>query len=336
MLWRRREVIWIIWGIILHYTEVGKTMASEAAESVSEGAAFAITKWRSVSIAGPEDITIDHVVRRTCISSEDRWRKNGSAPVCGGIFALNLTGQSAHKIDGTIVSARIRGQNVSFFVADETDLIQKEHFNGKFYESEELKIISEFFPSGGIFVDVGANVGNHTVFVGRFLSPLKVIVIEPNPATFEILKANIALNRLDSRVDASYLGIGLSNTSARAVAITPAGNLGGTRLHFSEEQSGLRVVPGDALLSGHRIDFLKIDVEGMEIEVLEGLKRTIAEQRPRIFIEVDNSNVGKFFEWTTINNYYIAASSSRRPVWSALPTSTPGYENFMLIPEVRH
>jgi hypothetical protein len=142
-------------------------MASEAAESVSEGAAFAITKWRSVSIAGPEDITIDHVVRRTCISSEDRWRKNGSAPVCGGIFAMNLTSQSAQKayspasgdriiarqrrpggprtcvyrndgnkpsaqIDGTIVSARIRGQNVSFFVADETDLIQKEHFHGKF------------------------------------------------------------------------------------------------------------------------------------------------------------------------------------------------------------
>ena len=167
------------------------------------------------------------------------------------------------------------------------------------------------------------------------MSPLKIIVIEPNPATFEILKANIALNRLDSRVDASFLGIGLSNTSARAVAITPAGNLGGTRLHFSEEQSGLRVVPGDALLFGHRIDFLKIDVEGMEIDVLEGLKRTITEQRPRIFIEVDNSNVRKFFEWATANGYYIAASSSRQTFWSALPTSTPGYENFMLIPEVR-
>jgi FkbM family methyltransferase len=197
--------------------------------------------------------------------------QEGGAPVCGGIFAMNLTSQSAHKIDGTIVSARIRGQNVSFFVADETDLIQKEHFDGKFYESEELKIISEFFPCGGIFVDIGANVGNHTIFVARFLSPLKVIVIEPNPAACAILKANIALNRLDSRVDAFYLGIGLSNTSARAVTMTAAGNLGGTRLHFSEEQSGLRVVPGDALLFGHRIDFLKIDVEGMEIDVLEGL-----------------------------------------------------------------
>ena len=241
-----------------------------------------------------------------------------------------------HRINGTIVSSRIMGQCVSFFVADETDLIQKEHFEGKFYESEELKIVSEFFHPGEIFVDIGANVGNHTVFVARFLSPLRVIVIEPNPAALAILKANIALNHLDSRVDASHLGIGLSNISARAVAMTPAGNLGGTRLQFCEEQSGLRVVPGDALLFEHRIDFLKIDVEGMEIDVLDGLKRTIAEQRPRIFIEVDNPNVGKFFEWTKINNYYIAASSSGRTFWSASPTSTPGYENFMLIPEARH
>ena len=162
-----------------------------------------------------------------------------------------------HRINGTIVSVRMMGQCVSFFVADETDLIQKEHFEGKFYESKELKIVSEFFHPGGIFVDIGANVGNHTVFVARFLSPLRVIVIEPNPAALAILKANIALNHLDSRVDASHLGIGLSNTSARAVAMTPAGNLGGTRLRFCEEQSGLRVVPGDALLFGHRIDFLK-------------------------------------------------------------------------------
>ena len=39
-----------------------------------------------------------------------------------------------HRINGTIVSSRIMGQCVSFFVADETDLIQKEHFEGKFYE----------------------------------------------------------------------------------------------------------------------------------------------------------------------------------------------------------
>ena len=241
-----------------------------------------------------------------------------------------------HRTNGTIVSAIIMGRDVSFFVADETDLIQKEHFGGKFYELKELAIVSEFFPPDGIFVDIGANVGNHTVFVALFLSPLQVIVIEPIPAALAILKANIALNHLDSRVDASHLGIGLSNTWARAVAITPAGNLGGTRLQLCEEQSGFRVVPGDALLFGHRIDFLKIDVAGMEIGVLDGLKKTIAAQRPRIFIEVDNYNVGRFVEWIKSNNYYIAASSSGRTFWSVSSTSAPDYENFMLIPEARH
>ena len=241
---------------------------------------------------------------------------------------------TAQKINGTIVSATILGHDISFFVADKTDLIQKEHLGGKFYESTELETISRFFHPGSTFVDIGANVGNHTVYVARFLSPLNVIVIEPNPSTFAIIKANIALNQLSGCVDVSHLGIGLSNTSARAVAMTPAGNLGGTRLEFSENGS-LHVVPGDEILSGHRVDFLKIDVEGMEIDVLDGLKRTIAKQRPRIFIEVDNCNVAKFFEWTKINNYSIVASGSGRTVWSVSP-STPGYENFMLIPDGAH
>ena len=129
---------------------------------------------------------------------------------------------TAPKINGTIVSATILGHDISFFVADKTDLIQKEHLEGKFYESDELKLISRFFHPGSTFVDIGANVGNHTVYVARFLSPLYVIVIEPNPSTFAIIKANIALNQLGGCVDISHLGIGLSNISARAVAMTPA------------------------------------------------------------------------------------------------------------------
>jgi hypothetical protein len=63
---------------------------------------------------------------------------------------------TAQKINGTIVSATILGHDIYFFVADKTDLIQKEHFEGKFYESDGLEIISRFFHPGGTFVDIGA------------------------------------------------------------------------------------------------------------------------------------------------------------------------------------
>jgi hypothetical protein len=43
-----------------------------------------------------------------------------------------------------------------FLGVDKTDLIQKEHFEGKFYESDGLEIISRFFHPGGTFVDIGA------------------------------------------------------------------------------------------------------------------------------------------------------------------------------------
>jgi FkbM family methyltransferase len=236
------------------------------------------------------------------------------------------------RLSGTIVSARISNRDVQFFVTDENDMIQREHWVGKFHEAKELEIISQYFPAGGVFADIGSNVGNHMLFVALFLSPCKVIVLEPNLYAFSILKANVSLNQLGGRVDVSFGGIGLSNTSAHATAITKAGNLGETRLQINKNCVGLPVVRGDELLSRRRIDFLKIDVEGMEIDVLSGLQQTIEEQKPFIFVEVDNCNAEAFLEWTKANNY-VSVYSTGRPVWSVPPASREGYDNFMLVPE---
>ena len=53
----------------------------------------------------------------------------------------------------------------------------------------------------------------------------------------------------------------------------------------------LRTVPGDSLLADRRVDFIKIDVEGMELDVLRGLAQTIAASRPVIFVECANLNI---------------------------------------------
>ncbi len=166
---------------------------------------------------------------------------------------------------GSIATASISGREIHFFISDETDVIQQYHASGQFYEIEELEIIEEFFPKGGVFVDIGSNVGNHSIYVGKFLHPREIIVFEPNPPAIRMLKINLALNGLQQVADLTYLGTGLADMPCRAQAWVPTGNLGGTWLETTNEDGALVLIRGDDALARRRVDFLKIDVEGMEL-----------------------------------------------------------------------
>jgi hypothetical protein len=62
-----------------------------------------------------------------------------------------------------------------------------------FYELELLEYAAACGPRGGVFIDVGANIGNHTVYFGKFLADF-VLAIEPSPIAVRCLLRNIALN----------------------------------------------------------------------------------------------------------------------------------------------
>ena len=82
------------------------------------------------------------------------------------------------------------------------------------------------------------------------------------------------------------------------------------------------VIPGDQALDGSHVDFIKIDVEGMEMKALGGLSQTIARCRPRIFIELDRVNKEDFGKWVKFSHYEIRARFKRYRV----------NENFLLVP----
>lgn len=232
-------------------------------------------------------------------------------------------GSTASRLGGTIVTATVKQRIISFFVADRDDAIQRRHAEGCFYEEEELEIISSHFAPGGVFVDIGANVGNHSVYVGKYLYPRQVVVIEPVERAASILKVNILLNSLQSVVDGAHLGVGFADVIGTANPETPVGNLGGTRLIRSRnEQGSVALVRGDSIMRDRRVDFIKIDVEGMELQVLAGLRETIGRWRPAMFIEVDNSNSVCFQKWLHAHGYAIAGQYRRYEV----------NENYMILP----
>lgn len=203
-----------------------------------------------------------------------------------------------------IVRSSYLGEPIFFTVNNPDDVIQSEHIAGRFYELEELSIMHRYFPIGGHFLDIGSNVGNHTLYMARMLRAQRVVPVEPNPLAIPLLTSNIHLNAIQDVCDLSYLGIGLSD-GAHAFSFMRTGqnNLGGARI--KEGSGDIPLKTGDELFAGQRFDLIKIDVEGLEMKVLAGMDSYLKANPTRLFIEVDKKNYAAFDAWVATNGYRV-------------------------------
>ena len=180
-------------------------------------------------------------------------------------------------------------------------VIEREQMRGLFFEQEELNYLAERLPRGLRILDVGANTGNHTLFFAAAMEAQAVIPIEPHPRAAAAIRAVAARNAL-ANVDLSCLGVaaGAAEGRLRPNPVTSAG-LGATS--FAEDSGGpVRLAPLDALIAGP-VDFMKVDVEGMEMAVLAGAAGLIARHRPYLFIEVLDESVAEFAAWVDAHEY---------------------------------
>ena len=194
-------------------------------------------------------------------------------------------------------------------VTNPRDLIQQSYLKGRFFEAESLARLHRLVPKGGNLIDVGANIGNHVVWYAQHLSPATILPVEPNPAAIALLEENIAANGIGDVIDRRGIGLGVGRAAGRFTAFLPeADNLGATQLR-ADKAGDLRVVPLDKLVGGDPVDFLKIDAEGMELDVLAGAERLIARERPVIWIEVRRANILPFAQtWCRAHRYRLIDS----------------------------
>lgn len=208
------------------------------------------------------------------------------------------------QISGTFVEAQVAGQTVRFFVHNAADIIQRHHMAGEFYESEDLELIARYLTPTSGYLDVGANVGNHIVYLCRIAGLRHATAIEPNGQAIALLRVNLLLNGLEGVVDTSLLGYGLANVSGTAGMLVDQDNLGSAR--FTADAPGrVDLRTGDELLGGRDFDFVKIDVEGMEMSCLAGMTALINRCRPLIYIEIDANNTRSFEHWCLVNRYVV-------------------------------
>lgn len=207
------------------------------------------------------------------------------------------------RIAGTIVETTIAGRAIRFFVTNPADVIQRHHFAGEFYESKELELMASYMTPDTRYLDVGANIGNHVIYLSIIRGLRNIVLIEPNGSATRILRINLLLNELLGAVDGSCIGYGLSDGPEQADMVqSMPDNLGGA--HFVHAPDGpFRLTTGDALLGERGFDFIKIDTEGMEIRCLNGMEQLIARCRPVLFVEVVDANRDAFLEWCARHNY---------------------------------
>lgn len=160
-----------------------------------------------------------------------------------------------------------------------------------FYELdllEQLLMLSS--NTDATFIDVGANIGNHTLFFAS-INDAQVISIEPEYDNFSILCENVKINDLTDKVELHNVAIwdsvtklDLTNSSLK--------NSGMFRAHEAPNGT-VEGIPLDDLVSNRNIDAIKIDVEGAELRVLKGATAIITEARPHFSIEVHSAKAFK-------------------------------------------
>ncbi len=184
----------------------------------------------------------------------------------------------------------LKTYNVKFYLPFwKTDYIQRKIlFNSRYYEDLNLFYITKLFRGGinlmnKVVLDIGANIGNHSIYFAKECLAGKVISFEPIEQTFKILQKNIKLNELQDIIIPYNFGIGEEQSYASASDYDLT-NIGGITLQ-NTSNGNIKIFSIDELNLNENISLIKIDVEGFEEKVIKGSLKTIKKYMPMIMIE---------------------------------------------------
>lgn len=219
-------------------------------------------------------------------------RRNGKTPdyaFSKDFYGLKYKGNLNNNIDA----------NVFFYGAFEKPLL--------FFLRDTLNALITETPKA-IFMDIGANVGHHSIFLSKFAS--QVLAFEPYPKVNMQFKQQIAHNSISN---IQIFETGLSDRRETLNYYAPTGNnegigsfdessigKGNTSYGKLELQEGDQVIESD---SWKDIKLIKIDVEGFEKKVIKGLTRTIEEERPVVVCEITYGQQLSFVSIEELSSY---------------------------------
>jgi FkbM family methyltransferase len=155
------------------------------------------------------------------------------------------------------------------------------------FSQGEVELFQELIKPGMLVIDIGANIGTHTVPFAKLVGHKGLVfAYEPQRIVYYCLCANVALNNL-TNVHCLRQAVGNAEGSIDVPELDfrKPNNFGGLELG-KVSGTPVKLTKLDNLKLP-RLDFIKIDVEGMELDVIKGAESLISKYRPLIYMEVD-------------------------------------------------
>lgn len=189
------------------------------------------------------------------------------------------------------VDKAVRDVQGSLMILDLTDKgIHKDLYLNGIREPQATKYLQEIMEPDWLVVDIGANIGYYALQEAKVVS--EVIALEPSPENYETLEMNIDLNNYFN-IGAYQMAIG-DHVGHVDFEIARACNWSSVAFARKEGTIVVQMETLDKFLNGNKVDYVRMDVEGYEMNVLKGMAKVLKEHKPRLFIEVHRDKLRNY------------------------------------------
>jgi len=175
-------------------------------------------------------------------------------------------------------------------------------YMGEMFEKDELAIASRYIKNDSTILDIGANIGLHALGFSSMAKDGLVIAFEPQPKTFRTLEKNIIQNKINNIIP---LNLAIAQPPRIAefyvMADDAYSSLIDTGRKILSEKIKVLCTCIDGVLGDVKVDFVKIDVEGLELNVLQSMRGQIEKHHPVIFCEIYKGKIDSNNPHDTIN-----------------------------------
>lgn len=262
-------------------------------------------RWRSWFLAkapiGLIQVTARALARGKPLALEPGWRFDIGAEDTRQIARWRRALWSYyrdHKLAEPVIFRWYEALRIRLFLGNDLSLCL---YAGGSFEPNEFSFLRAVLEPGMVFFDGGANDGLYSLYAARRVTASGVVLAaEPSAREFDRLQVNIALNAV-ANVRALKVALGAQSGSA-TLAIAEEGHEGqntiGTQVSNPTVQTAAHETVALETIDGivdeqrlDRLDFVKLDVEGSEVEALSGASQTISRFRPIMLLEAEDERL---------------------------------------------